>query len=154
MKIRQDPRWPYAHLRLKQLYLERVRVSQEEFGKQAGFGGQALVWQYLNGYIPLGYEAAAKFARALNCTIADISPEMDLCLRSSILPAMGLARWPRLRRVAVALAALTLLGPGLVKRTEAATVPIYVNAVHYVKSFFRRWLSRSRWSKVHQLLHH
>ena len=35
---------------------------------------QGITWQYLNGKIPLNLSAAVKFARGLNCQVADFSP--------------------------------------------------------------------------------
>jgi hypothetical protein len=88
---RQDPRWPYAHMKLKRLYTERVPsgMTQEEFGNEYGIGTQGAVWQYLNGYAPLNVEAAAKFAKGLRCTIHDISPEMATMLERDLLPVLG-----------------------------------------------------------------
>ena len=69
--------WRNAHIRLRRIYEERVPLgmTQKEFGKLHGIGNQSLVAQYLNGTKPLTYGAAAKFARALRCTIFDICPE-------------------------------------------------------------------------------
>ena len=104
MKQRQDPRWPNAHQGLKRLYEERVPdgMSQAEFGAQFGLGVQGMVWQYLNGYTPLNYDAAAKFAKGLRCTIRDFSPEMADELEAGIVPFLG----RKARRVA----ALALVG--------------------------------------------
>lgn len=66
-------------------------MTQEEFGQKFGIGTQGMVWQYLNGWSPLNFEAAAKFAKGLNCTIADISPPMARALRLEILPVLGRA---------------------------------------------------------------
>src|SRR5688572_845879 len=89
--VRQDARWPDAHARLRRLYQERIPagMSQAEFGAAYGIGTQGMVWQYLNGYTPLNFEAAAKFARGLRCTIHDISPEMAAALKADILPVLG-----------------------------------------------------------------
>jgi hypothetical protein len=91
MKVRQDSRWPDAHERLKALYEKRAPdgMTQEAFGRQFEIGTQGMVWQYLNGYTPLNYDAAAKFASGLRCTINDISPEMADSLRSAIFPFLG-----------------------------------------------------------------
>ena len=106
MKQRQDPRWPHAHQGVKRLYEERVPegMSQAEFGAQFGLGVQGMVWQYLNGYTPLNYDAAAKFAKGLRCTIRDFSPEMADELEAGIVPFLG----RKVRRVA-ALALVALL---------------------------------------------
>ena len=104
MKVKQDSRWPRAHIKLKELYETRIRdgMSQEEFGDAYKIGTQGMVWQYLNGYTPLNYDAAAKFAEGLRCTIRDISPEMDHALQGSILPALGLKPWRRVAAIALA----------------------------------------------------
>lgn len=111
MKQRQDPRWPNAHVGLKRLYEERVPegMSQAAFGAEFGLGVQGMVWQYLNGYTPLNYDAAAKFAKGLRCTIRDFSPEMANELEGEILPFLG----RKLRRAAAMLivALLPLLTP-------------------------------------------
>lgn len=109
MKRGQDPRWPNAHINLKRLYEERVvptGMTQEQFGAQYDIGNQSMVWQLLNGYVPLPYEIAVKFTLGLRCTIHDISPEMDAWMKAFFLPALGV----KLRkRVAAALLALTIL---------------------------------------------
>ena len=71
-------------------------MSQEEFGHKYGVGGQAMVWQYISGHRALGAEAAAKFAKGLNCTIADISPSLAAAIKAQvrklntdILPILG-----------------------------------------------------------------
>lgn len=100
--------------RLKQLYDERAGMSQAEFGLTYGIGTKAMVWQYLTGYRPLNFEAAAKFARGLRCTIADISPEMARKLKAEILPVLG--------RISVkaAFALLLVIPPYLPSKAEAA----------------------------------
>jgi hypothetical protein len=108
MKRGQDPRWPKAHVNLKRLYEERITptgMTQEQFGAQYDIGSQAMVWQLLNGYVPLPYEVAVKFTMGLRCTIRDISPEMDEWMKGFFLPALGV----KIRkRVAAALLALVL----------------------------------------------
>lgn len=104
--LRQDPRWPDAHERLKELFRERLPegMTQEEFGERYGIGSQGMVWQYLNGWTPLNIEAAEKFAAGLNCTIADISQEMASYIKERIVVRLGKIS----RRVAVFVAALSL----------------------------------------------
>lgn len=91
MKVSQDPRWPTAHIKLRELYEARTPkgMTQADFGATYGLGTQGLVWQYLNGYTPLNIEAAAKFATGLGCKIADISPEMASFLQRELLPVLG-----------------------------------------------------------------
>lgn len=62
--------------RLRALYNAKVTVSQEAFGAEHGIGSQGMVWQYLNHRSPLNLEAALKFARALECSVADFSPRL------------------------------------------------------------------------------
>lgn len=103
-KIRQDPRWPEAHVNLLGLWDRRPEgMTQEQFGAEYGLGSQGMVWQYLNGYTPLNFEAASKFAKGLRCTIKDISPEMDAVMRSQLLPAMGIASWGKMAIVLLAI---------------------------------------------------
>jgi transcriptional regulator with XRE-family HTH domain len=90
VKKSQD-RWGDAHVRLRKLFEERAGMSQLEFAEKHGLGTQGMVWQYLSGYRPLNFEAAAKFAKGLGCTIRDISPEMEKALRAEILPVLAKA---------------------------------------------------------------
>ncbi len=62
--------------RLRQLFAERVTLTQEEFGAEFKIGNQAAVWQYLSGRIPLNLTAAIRFARGIGCTVGDISPTL------------------------------------------------------------------------------
>lgn len=131
--------WSGAHERLKRLYENRVPsgMTQKEFGIKFGIGSQSMVAQYLNGTRPLNYEAAAKFARGLQCTIYDISPEMAESLQLEILPFLGKA----LRRAA-ALAAFAVLPALHSQHTEAKE--IYRSSasptVYYVKRRIRAFL--------------
>lgn len=102
--------------RLKKLYEDRVQkdMSQAEFGSLYGIGTKAMVWQYLTGYRPLNFEAAAKFAKGLRCTIADISPEMARKLKADILPVLGKVS------VRVAFGLALVLPPYAQQKAEAA----------------------------------
>ena len=82
---------PHPPSALKRLYDERVsgEITQEEFGVRYGLGTQGMVWQYLNGHTPLNIEAAAKFAKGLNCKIDDFSPELAATLRDEVLPFLA-----------------------------------------------------------------
>jgi hypothetical protein len=51
-------------------------LTQAAFGVQYDIGSQAVVWQYLNGTIPLNLRVATGFARGLKCRIADFSPRL------------------------------------------------------------------------------
>ena len=115
---KSQERWGDAHVRLRKLFDERAGMSQLEFAERFGLGTQGMVWQYLSGYRPLNYEAAAKFARGLNCRIDDFSPEMAESLRQEILPVLGRAA----KLVAkAALFLVFLLPPLLADRSHAAT---------------------------------
>ena len=116
MKKSQE-RWGDAHVRLRKLFDQRAGMSQLEFAERFGLGTQGMVWQYLSGYRPLNYEAAAKFAKGLNCRIDDFSPEMAEALRDEILPVLGRAT-KAAAKVAVILA--LVLPPLLADRVQAA----------------------------------
>lgn len=73
--------------KLRAIY-ERVnagpnKLSQLAFGQQFDIGSQGMVWQYLNGKSALNLEAALKFARGLQCEVADFSPRLAASLTSS-----------------------------------------------------------------------
>lgn len=122
--------WNNAHVRLKRLYEARVPLivdedtkerrpmKQKEFGEKYDIGSQSMVAQYVNGTRPLNYDAAAKFAKGLRCTIYDISPEMAESLQFEILPYLGKA----MRRAAM-YAALAVL-PALTPTTADATTQV------------------------------
>lgn len=61
--------------RLKALFANQ-RLSQEAFGERHHIGTQGVVWQYLNGKIPLNLNAALKFARGIGCDVAEFSPRL------------------------------------------------------------------------------
>lgn len=72
--------------RLKKVWDIRSRelnLTQLDASKQFGFANQSAVSQYLNAKIPLNLDAAAKFAKILHVSIADISPTHADSLRSS-----------------------------------------------------------------------
>lgn len=71
--------------RLKKLFGENAKVSQEKFGEAYGIGTQGAVWQYLEGNIALNLRAALKFAEGLGVPLKDISPTLGSeVVRSSI----------------------------------------------------------------------
>lgn len=113
--------------RLRVLYDQRVPtdMSQAKFGEVYGIGTQAMVWQYLSGKRPLNFEAAAKFARGLRCTIADISPELARKIKTEFLPVLG--------RVSLILAFVT---PPLVP-TEAQA-----RSFNIITSHITHWMRR------------
>lgn len=117
--------------RLRKLYEARVppSMSQAEFGQLFDIGTQGMVSQYLTGHRPLNVEAAAKFARGLGCTIADISPDMARRLRVDVFPVLG--------RVTVKAMLALMIGipPSLPSPAEAAP-DTRASHVYYVK---RRW---------------
>ena len=115
--------------RLRVLYDQRVPtgMSQEKFGETYGIGSQQMVWQYLSGKRPLNFEAAAKFAKGLRCTIAEISPELARKIKTEFLPVLG--------RVSLVLAFIT---PPLVP-TEAQA-----RSFNIITSQITHWLRRLR----------
>lgn len=70
--------------RLKKLWDKRdPKVSQAAFASEHKIGEtQGIVWQYLNGVIPLNLATALKFARGLKCNVADFSPRLARALAS------------------------------------------------------------------------
>ena len=127
--------------RLRLLYEQRVPtdMSQAKFGETYGIGSQGMVWQYLNGRAPLNYEAAAKFARGLRCTIADINPELAKRAWAEIVPVLG--------KVSVKAAlALVIAGPlALIPPNVEAAFAFNINRIHIA---FRRWLSYLRFHRA------
>lgn len=118
-------------VRLKQLYDQRVPegMTQKEFGSKFGIGSQSMVAQYLNGNRPLNYEAVAKFAKGLRCSIYDISPELAESLQIEILPFLGKA----LRRAAL-YAAFAVLPALMPSPSDAAAIrSLVLPTVYYVK---------------------
>jgi SOS-response transcriptional repressor LexA len=63
-------------VRLRTLFTERAKVSQEKFGQAHGIGTQGAVWQYLEGRIPLNIAVALKFSRGLDVPLREISPTL------------------------------------------------------------------------------
>jgi transcriptional regulator with XRE-family HTH domain len=116
-------------------------ITQKEFGRLYGIGSQSMVAQLLNGTRPLNYEAAAKFAKGLNCTIYDICPEMGDAIKENLLPVLGRA----LRRAA---AVLMVLCAALASPPQADAGILSANAapVYYVKWLWRRILAFIRGS--------
>jgi hypothetical protein len=51
-------------------------LTQAAFGATYNIGAQSVVWQYLNGRIPLNLRAATGFAKGLKCKISDFSPRL------------------------------------------------------------------------------
>jgi transcriptional regulator with XRE-family HTH domain len=62
--------------RLRHLFRERTKLTQEAFAQEFGFGTQGAVWQYLHARIPLNLLAALRFARGLDVPLAAISPTL------------------------------------------------------------------------------
>lgn len=66
--------------RLKAIFerekITRPGLSQASIADECGWKTQAAVSQYMNGKIPLGIESVTKFATALRCQIAEISPKL------------------------------------------------------------------------------
>jgi phage repressor protein C with HTH and peptisase S24 domain len=57
-------------------------MTQERFGQEYELGGQAMVWQYLNGRRPVSLKAALKFARGLGVSVEVFSPRLAHELQS------------------------------------------------------------------------
>ena len=133
MGMKSGRAWANAHLKLRALYDERVPpgMTQKDFGKRYGIGSQSMVAQYLSGARPLNFEAAAKFAKALHCTIFDICPEMA----EEIWPVLG----KPLRRAAAIL--LFLLAPFFAQSDANAYQLFNIKHTEYTLEF-KRWLRR------------
>lgn len=61
-------------------------LTQEQAGEEFGIGTQAAVGFFLNGKTALSPKAAAAFARALGCAVADFSPRLALVLETGAKP--------------------------------------------------------------------
>lgn len=54
-----------------------VGVNRAAFAREHGIkGGQAMIYQHINGLRPVSLEAATIYAQAFGCTLADISPRL------------------------------------------------------------------------------
>lgn len=62
--------------RLRKLFADRAKMSQEKFGQTYAIGTQGAVWQYLEGRIPLNLSVALKFADGLSVPLREISPQL------------------------------------------------------------------------------
>lgn len=62
--------------RLRAIYDQEPRGTQAEFGEKWDIGNQSAVGNMLNGKQAISLLAGAKFAKALNCSIADFSPRL------------------------------------------------------------------------------
>lgn len=63
-------------VRLKSIWDQRAKITQEKFGLKHEVGTQGMVWQYLNHRSPLNAKAAVAFAAELACDVADFSPRL------------------------------------------------------------------------------
>jgi transcriptional regulator with XRE-family HTH domain len=121
--MRPKTQFSGAHITLKRLWDERIAptgMSQEEFGEKYGIGTQGMVSQYLLGTRPLHYDAAARFARGLNCSIEEICPDMARVLLKDIFPVLRRSlRRRRLALLAWFAAGATALAP---QQSDAATL--------------------------------
>jgi len=59
---------------------DSLHLTQAQLAKEFGFKNQAAISQYLNGRIPLNMETVAKFAKALQVKVEDISPRFASAL--------------------------------------------------------------------------
>jgi transcriptional regulator with XRE-family HTH domain len=57
---------------------DNLGLTQASLADRLGFSTQSSVNQYMNGRIPLNVEVAVKFAQALECSIMDFSPSMQI----------------------------------------------------------------------------
>lgn len=79
--------------KLKAIYQARKRadprLTQEAIAERAGWTGQSVVSQYLNGRIPLNLSALLKFASILDFDPREVSPRLAGELASHIAPIAG-----------------------------------------------------------------
>lgn len=139
-KVKHDPK------RLRQLYESRVPtgMSMAAFGEAYGIGTKAMVWQYLEGYRPLNFEAAAKFARGLRCTIADINPELAKRVWVDV-QVLG-------KISAKAVLAMVFMGSALISPKVEAAFTIIVTKMSIASTKYtlhlKRWLSYLRFHRA------
>jgi transcriptional regulator with XRE-family HTH domain len=62
--------------RLKKLFKERAKLSQEKFAETFEIGTQGALWQYLAGRIPLNLLVLLKFSKGLEVEPVEISPAL------------------------------------------------------------------------------
>ena len=146
MGRRAETRWPDAHVKLGQLYRQRVEaagITRAEFGKMYGIGTPAMVWQYITGYTPLNYDVAARFAKGLGCRIEDFSPEMANELASQIIPLLNLKTLKRAVKAATTALVLLTAAPFLDREAHAAFDITFLSESvlnTHMRKFFRRLL--------------
>lgn len=94
------------------------RVSQEAFGRANNIGGQAAVWQYINGATALNLPAALGFANGLGCKVEDFSPTL-----AERLPGVTASPpWPDARFAKPAVLVTPAPGWAYTKRTPVAAL--------------------------------
>lgn len=94
------------------------RVSQEAFGRANNIGGQAAVWQYINGATALNLPAALGFANGLGCKVEDFSPTL-----AERLPSVTAdPPWPDARFAKPAVLTTPAPGWAYMKRTPVAAL--------------------------------
>ena len=126
-----------AHMKLREIYDERIgtRMSQAQFAKLYDIGSPCILTQYLNGSKPLGVEAAARFAKALGCTIEDFAPDLAERFNEEVLPFLGNSVGKKLRRAAMivmSIPALSSLAPSDAQASSKAA-----GSAYYVKRLRR-----------------
>jgi len=135
-----------ASANLRRLYSERVgdSMTQAQFAKRYKIGGQTMLSQILSGAKPLPIDTAQKLARALQCSIYDICPEMGDYIRDELVPALGKG----LRRAAALLLCIFIpwlsvpLDANAFTITKIAAFNLQVVELYTHWRLIRRWLSR------------
>jgi transcriptional regulator with XRE-family HTH domain len=72
--------------RLRKLWEQRkddLHLTQKKAAQMLGFSNQTAISQYLNGRIPLNFEAVAKFCKLLKCEVSDVSTRFAEMVPSS-----------------------------------------------------------------------
>lgn len=124
--MREKSRWTDAHIALQRIWDERPpqviekgktrAMTQEEFGEKFDLGTQTMVSQYLTGKRPLNYDACAKFARGLGCSIDEICPDMARAIYKDLFPVL---RGSLRRRRFACVALMSALAASLVPAHDA-----------------------------------
>lgn len=70
---------------LKAIWLEKKKeekLTQEQLADLTGYKTQSAITQYVNGKIPLGYQAKLRFSKALKVPVTQIDPNFPVVDKS------------------------------------------------------------------------
>lgn len=77
--------------RLRVIWQQRkdeLHLSQVKAAKELGYSSQGAVSQYLNGKVGLNFHTAAKFAKLLRVSVAEISPRYGKLVEKPVAPVL------------------------------------------------------------------